>query len=225
MILSQRTLAFAPLRDTKGKHDATGAFQPEARRFLEHHGLSPSNLVLVDNGLPKSGMREAVLARIAETRRRTSAVVGETRAVVFFCHGWRKGMQFGFDLSTVLQLAQAVKDFAGDHAVVMFYSCSVGSGPGMNGDGGFADVLRDALCSVGAVWCSVTGHYTAGHCTMNPYANRFVGLGSAAGGIGGFTLVSRSNRALWAKWRAALKTGFRFDYPLLTAEEILKSLA
>lgn len=224
MKLSERTLVFAPLRDTKGKHDATGAFQPEAKRFLTRHGLPTRNLVLVDNARSKQAMREQVLDRIAAARRCTSAILGEDRGVVFFCHGWRKGMQFGFDIATASLLAQAVKDFAGDHAVVMFYSCSVGTGPGMNGDGGFADAMRDELCRAGAVWCSVTGHYTAGHCTMNPYANRFVGLGSKAGGIGGFTLVSRSNRPLWARWRAALKTDFRFDYPFLSAENILDYL-
>lgn len=212
-------LAFAPLYNTKGRKDATGAFQPEARAFVTLHG---GTIVLVDNQKTPAEMR----ARIIEAITNAPIVVNESVVIAFFCHGSRNDIQFGFRKSNVAPLAKAIARKS-IYVIVPLYAC-LAAGPATDaagGDGGFADVLRDELCSHGAIWCRVDAHATAGHTTWNPYVRRFDGVGNAFGGCGGQYIVSPGSK-LWPKWRKALReTDLRFTFSRLSIAEIHKRLA
>lgn len=210
-------IAFAPKYNTAGRHDATGAFIPEATRFLEYHGQSKEGLTLVDNTAPSAKMRSVVLSAIDRAPDRLSCVA-------FFCHGTKRGIQLGFDLKTVRDLASTI--YAAARADVIpftmpLYSCDTGRDTDsdrlddmdmIGGDGGFADTLRDELCRLGILPCRVDAHTTTGHTTRNPFVRRFPGI-VPEGGVGGYYIVPPRSK-LWSKWGKALLTGFRFDYPL-----------
>jgi hypothetical protein len=221
---SNTMLCFAPRYNTKGRKDATGAFIPEAKRFLAFHDQEPTMLHLVDNNLSPKWMREAVLSAIRAPSHRLEGVF-------FFCHGYRSGIQFGITKRHVDDLAKAIHDACGTLAVVVFYSCDVARDADrkrtddlatIGGDGGFADEVRDALCRAGADYCTVDGHTTAGHCTRNPHVRRFCGDGSRSGGSGGYYIVPRQKAKLFKKWRKLLGTDMRFEYPFMDAGRIME---
>jgi hypothetical protein len=188
--------------------DATGAFQPEAAAFAKLHGGVYRK---IDNRQTATKMRGDVIQAIGECK---------PSVIALCCHGWRTGIQFGFRSGNAPELAEAIALYSGSMPTVALYCCSTGGGPGVGGDGGFADVLRDALCREGALQCHVDAHTTAGHCTRNPHVRRFEGLGSATGGAGGFYLVSPSS-PLWKAWKLALsKTDLRLRFPLMGVAEI-----
>jgi hypothetical protein len=224
-IAGERILVLAPRHNTGAKKDATGAFQPEARAFAQRHGVPESQVVHVDNRLSKPAMRRAVLAAIDAAR----SAGGGLEAAALFCHGWRTGIQLGFGSGTVGPLAEALARAPGVR--VALYACNAARGSSgddaaaIGGDGGFADLLRDALCARGAPDCQVDAHATAGHTTRNPYVRRFSGMGSPIGGAGGFFIVSPSQKPLFAAWRRALRdTDLRYDFPFLTVAEIHAAL-
>lgn len=210
-------LAFAPMHNTKGRKDATGAFQPEARAFCE---LNDGQLILVDNNkVPASEMRARVIKEVANTP-------DQIPQVAFFCHGSRCGIQFGFTRANVATLAKVIARKS-VYATVPLYAC-LAAGPATDaagGDGGFADALRDALCAEGAIWCRVDAHATAGHTTWNPYVRRFDGVGNTSGGCGGQYIVAPGSK-LWPRWRKALReTNLRLTFSRLSIGEIHKRLA
>lgn len=216
-------IAFAPRYNTKGRKDATGAFQPEARRFLEHHKQAPDRLYIIDNSAPKSAMRRQVLDVL------TSYHGTCIECVAFFCHGYKTGMQFGFTKSDLDELASELALLGREDLSVPLYACDTARDADKDrlddleefgGDGGFADELRDALCRAGVRYCCVDAHTTAGHTSRNPHVRRFEGMGSPLGGTGGYYIVPRKNRKAWTAWRKLLKTDFRYDYPLLTTSHI-----
>lgn len=231
MMVNKRTIAFAPMHNTKGRKDATGAFIPEAKRFLRHHGIDPScNLFLIDNKQSKKKMREDVITILNNLNAAFTPHCGT--AVAFFCHGTKQGIQFSFNVRNVAGLAKALVSFGGASVIVPLYACSTGRDrdrdklddlQDVGGDGGFADVLRDTLCDAGGTQCVVDAHTSVGHTTRNPNVRRF--LGSAVGGIDGFYIVSRHKRKLWRTWRKALRTDYRFVFPFLAIEEIHHDLA
>lgn len=208
-------LALAPRYNTGTKRDATGAFQPEARAFAALHN---GDVVLVDNkNLTSAGMRSDVLTAIRDHR---------PSHIAFFCHGWKTGIQFGFGMKHLDELAEAIRGcYQGTCSIVTLYACSTGGGPGTGGDGGFADGLRDALCRQGDVDCFVDAHDRPGHTTRNPYVRRFEGMGSAVGGSGGYWIVSPGS-TLWRPWVRALRdTDLRFRFPTMDVEQIHAELA
>ena len=207
-----RVLSLAPLHNTGTKRDATGAFQPEAVAFVDPIPLPNSTLpATIDNSLPAAKMRAEVAARIRGFA---------PDVLAFFCHGWRTGIQFGWNLDSIDTLASVIAESCtSDAPIVALYACSTASG-GVGGDGGFADQLRDALCQAGAVNCRVDAHDRPGHTTRNPYVRRFEGQGSTVGGTGGQWIVAPGS-ALWKPWRTALqKTDLRLRFPLMTIAEI-----
>lgn len=199
-------LVFAPKFNTGKKHDATGAFQPEQKAFAKRHKIPETNLFLVDNTQTAKQMRDFVLSKLKR--------VEPVRTIVFMCHGWLSGIQFGFDKTSLKDLAWALARVV-DVRVVL-YACSTAQG-GPGGDGGFADILRDALRDAGAADCQIDAHTTAGHTTKNPYVRRFLGQGAATGGV---FIVDPKDNDIWPKWREALKTDFRFDFPYMSVGEI-----
>lgn len=216
-----KLLAFAP-RYNKKRKDATGVFQPEARRFLEYHHSSVSNLVLVDNRKTKGQMRSQVLDVLGNYDRYLDGVF-------FFCHGYKKGIQLGFDLHSVQRLSDAIAKASHNNSpIICLYACDTGRDldkdqfddlEGFGGDGGFADELRDGLCRAGAIHCRTVAHTTAGHATKNPNVRLFEGHGSSVGGLGGFYIIPFRSK-WWKAWRAALRTDFRFAFPFMTMKDI-----
>jgi hypothetical protein len=201
-----KAICIAPKFNSGAKHDATGAFQPEARAFVKRWG---GTLLLVDNLAGKAAMRRAVLEAVG---------ADPPDVLALFCHGWNTGIQFGFGLRDVPALAELFR--RNDHdPVIAIYGCLTGGSAGPGGDGGFADVLRDALCAVGQVQCQVDAHTTAGHATRNPYVRRFEGGGVASGGVGGYYLVTPRS-AKWQRWVRALQGDLRLRFPLMSAMEI-----
>jgi hypothetical protein len=232
--ITQRTmLCIAPMHNTKGRKDATGAFIPEAKRFLEFHKQDSSMLHLIDNHLTKKEMMSQVLSLLSDF----GGIWPNGRpleGIFFFCHGYRKGIQFGFTTKSVDPLAEAIHAACGERPIVTFYSCDVARDPdrsrfddleGLGGDGGFADEMRDALCRVDSNFCIVDGHTTVGHTTKNPHVRRFNGDGSFKGGIGGYYIVPRQKKNLFKKWRKALRGDLRFEYPFMSADHIVSSLS
>jgi hypothetical protein len=92
-------LIFMPTTNSEGKRDTTGAFQPEALKFAREHNIHPDAVVRFDNSAGKPWRRAEVLDAL---KRRAGL-----SCVAFFCHGWANGIQAGFDIATVAQLAGA----------------------------------------------------------------------------------------------------------------------
>ena len=201
-------ITFSGDRNTAGKHDFAGAFQPESEAFQKLHG---GDLFPIDISKPAAVMRARVLEKIRDA--------SELTRVAFFCHGFATGIQLGFKLPHVAELAKTIAASGTVSPNITLYACSTGAG-GVGGDGGFADKLRDALCTAGATQCRVDALTTAAHATRNPYVRRFEGQGSPVGGTGGQWLVAPGSK-LWPAWKAALqKTDLRFLFPTMSVAEI-----
>lgn len=222
------TLIFAPNDNTKGRHDATGAFQPEARRFAAAHGCVEPLTLIVNKGADKASMREDVLARLS-----TCEGLAPLYCVAFFCHGYRRGIQLGFDNGNVARLAKAIAAVSKPDVRVPLYACDTGRDADQDrkddlaafgGDGGFADQLRDALCRHGCVDCVVYAHTTPGHATRNPYVRIFPGNGSPVGGTGGSWVVAPGS-SLWRAWRVKLREGnLRYEFPFMSVADVHRYL-
>lgn len=186
--------------------DYTGAFRPESRAFAQHHGAV---IRAIDLSLSEIGRRKAVYAAIDAVK---------PTALAIFCHGYVSGLQLGVRRVHARELAARLS--AHGCSRVVLYACSTGGGPGYEGDGGFADRLRDELCRAGERECVVDAHDRAGHTTRLPYVRRFEGRGSPVGGTGGSWLVEPRSQ-LWRPWVLALRdTDLRFRFPLLTIAEV-----
>lgn len=211
------------------RSDWSGAFHPEALTFARTHGIPDQNVVQIDIPKPKAHMRRQCVEAI-----RKAAQGGALDVVAFFCHGWKTGLQLGWDLRTARELAAVIAECGQPYVDVVLYACDAGRdtdgqrkddlkvGPG--GDGGFADRLRDELCRAGRTYCRVYAHVTAGHTTRNPWVRVFPGNGSSVGGMGGHFLVPPKT-PLWGPWKAALRGDLRFWFPVMHVEEVHRELA
>jgi hypothetical protein len=213
------TLILAPKFNSHGKHDATGAFQPEARRFMQLRG---GRLAHIDNSVDMAKRYEAVMREVLAT-----PTPWET--IAFFCHGTPSAVQLGIDMRTMYDFSRAVGQTSKPDVRILLYCCSTAStirrliGTSTGGDNGFADMLRDQLCRAGLRQCRVMGHETVGHTTRNPHVRLFEGQGSSVGGQGGEYIV-RPGSTLWKPWRLALDTEFRFHFGYLSVAEIHRVL-
>jgi len=212
-----KAAVFAPLHI----HEAADApeFQREAHAFCQAVGIQDA-VHLFDNKLGYTG-------RLGQVRAWLDAKPADALdTLVFVCHGWKTGLQFGVQTATAAKLAESVKRCATPALTVLLYACTTGSdndgndgndtdaGPG--GEGGMADALRDAFLKAG-VRATVYAHATRGHCTRNPYVRRF-DPAEVAGG----NWVVEPHSELWNKWvhRLADDHAFRFRFPFMTAGEL-----
>lgn len=197
-----KSLAIHVTRNSPGKWDSSGAFKPEAVAFEKLHGCQREGL---DNSLPLPKRRDAVEVILSRYH--------DLECVAFFCHGLRRSLQTGHDLSTVGALADAIAAASGPHVVVPLYACSTAAA-----DNGFAATLARELHARGKTgW--VDGHTNAGHTTKNPNVRRFT-----LGAKGGEWIVEPGS-SLSRNWRAALSKELRFRFPLLTLAQIRAELA
>jgi hypothetical protein len=170
--------------DSPGKHDATGAFLPEAAAFRKLHGGS---------------RLEFVTAQTAAKRRAAtdSAIRGEPGLDVLatFGHGTATSLIVtGHTNATVAALGAAVREAqscefleSDTNLTVILYACSTASGRA-----GFADHLADLLPGAN-VWA----HTAAGHATWNPNTE-------LAGGPNHGDPIARPGEPLWKRWAARM---------------------
>jgi len=217
-------VVFIPDRNHTRK-DFEGAFLPEALSFSEIWG-SPKP-VKIDISLTAQEQRAQVLQGIKDA----SWAQGTLRMVAFFCHGWKAGIQLGFNLDTAQDLAKQIACYSTRNVVIPIYACSAArdNDPGIaddidpdtvGGDGGFADILRDALCWEDKVHCRIMAHVTSGHTTRNPWVRYFEGTGNPYGGSGGAWVI-RPKGPLWARWIKWLAyKDNRLKFPFETANTL-----
>lgn len=223
-------ICFTPDRNVK-LADYTAVFAPEAAAFAKLHGIPKSAIVAVDITKSERAMRAHVFEAIA----REGQAQGGLDTVAFFCHGFARGLQLGFALRHVDELAKALKPYASDSIVVPLYACSTARDTdgdysddldpnALGGDGGFADQLRDALCAEAhAIHCRVVAHVTAGHATVNPWVRIFEGRGQPYGGVGGQWLV-KPKGPMWKRWIEWLRKGQnRFLFPFAVWDDLMKA--
>lgn len=226
-----RGIVFTPDRNTR-RADFTGAFLPEARAFIRAHQLPARALVRIDISKSDQEMR----AQVLEAIKREDQLQGILETVAFFCHGWCSGIQLGFSVNNVVELACALKPLATRDIKMPLYACSAARDRdgqieddidpnSVGGDGGFADQLRDAICSYAyAIDCRVLAHVTAGHATRNPWVRFFEGGGQPYGGKGGVWVV-KPKGPLWKRWIRWLAEGNnRFRLPFMSIDEVQAEL-
>lgn len=224
LLSNQRVLAFVPEFNSEGKKDVTGAFMPEAKKFIAmaQHG---SKICTFNNRRNLQRRRDEVMRVLRYDEDYYSSIA-------FFCHGWMDGIQAGFQRRHVDLLAQLIGARSNDdELVVMLYCCSTGQDPQDDpltavgtGDDSFADKLRDALCVAGYANCRVVAHTTVGDTTRNPHVLFMDGMGVPTGGVGGYPPVSPKS-AHWATWKKKLKTtDLRFRMGYMSPAEIHEHL-
>lgn len=223
-------LVFYSSVNSKGKHDATGAFEPEAKAFAKLHEIPDKQVVpIACERMTKAERRKTVMSFL------THYVGAHLDGVVFFCHGWVDGFQMGFDRSRVTTLAEMIMLCTNSEPVISLYACSTAENDekdtftkevGIGTDGGFADMLRDALCRQGLSRGWVDAHKTQGHATMNPMGVRFRMADvedRLLGGVGGDWIVCPGS-SVWKRWKKNLRPKgsktFRFEYPFMSTSEI-----
>jgi len=238
-IASNSCLVITGDRNASTRNDFTRAFDPEAKAFMKLYNI-PSDRRLKVNlgnaGFESPKRRKEVLDFITSHSMVSSSVqnkVSHLQTLAFFCHGLNLKLEVGFGKKHIPELVQAIlRVQPAKNLLVLLYCCSTGDDGDKdtndNGDGSFADALRDELCKNGLVNCRVVAHTVSGHATYNPMKRFFDGLGSPVGGMGGQMIVSSvSNKSLFAKWRIALKDNkslFRFRCVTMSIAEIHKTL-
>lgn len=210
-------LIVTPDRDqTPG--DWSGAFAVEAQRLRREIYPGAARLSVNLDGSPRA-QRVQLLDALAKAE--------QLQLLAILCHGWRTGLQIGWSQQDLPQLADALAAAAAPDLVVVLYACSTAKdapdSPGTAGDGGFADVLRDALAQKLPAWRGwVDAHDRAGHCCRNPYVRRMV----AGACVGGDWLIAPDS-GLWPRWDEALHdpvSTLRLRYPFMLREEIVEEL-
>ncbi len=221
-----KLLCLVPDANSPGKKDVTGAFHPEAVAFCKHHEVHPAKTIA---RFPAKG---SLTARRTVCARTLSQVSG-LDVIAFFCHGYRDGIQAGWQTKTVRALASLCAAALVETGHVLLYACSTADGPlegppsdiaedGPGGDGGFADELRDACETLGRR-VTVVGHDREGHCTFNPYVRAFEPQCMGRGG----RWVVTPGTSLWPRWVRALKnprSSLRYRFWGMTGEEIRAEL-
>lgn len=230
-----RHLVLTPDRNSKKTdgsedNDFTGAFDPEARRYVAYwRGRGDEVISHTFNPKMPSVNRVALVLMMLKANTPLDRLA-------FFCHGWRTGIQAGLSCgdaqgrAVMVSFAEALVTASTPELKVALYACSTGSSngpPGDGGDGGFADLLRDDLCAAGRPDVTVFAHTTAGHTTRNSAVRFFAGKGDPLGGYGGDDVVARRT-AEFNKLAARLRSvpdDFRWRLPYMTPDEIHAELA
>ena len=203
-------------------NDAGGAFIPQSIRFSRARKAAGDVVESAgfDNSLVDQSKRRAAFLGLVDAAQ-------PFQALAYFGHGLRTGLpSAGVSMAHVDAMASALARKASGSLAVVLYACSTAGAPGadrdrLDGDGGFADALRDRLGSLGLTG-HVDAHTIAGHTTVNRYTRRFV-MGETTGG----KFIVEPNSPLWAKWGERLKEdeAFRFGFPFMDVAEIRTALA
>ena len=227
-------LCVAPLYNSPGinKHtghvwaDASAVFGPEAARFSAAYGHLP--IYRYDN-------RNPLPTRFHDLTVALNGVANQLDTLAIFGHAWVKGCQAGITNANLHTFVEVCKTALAVDCTIVLYGCSAGGdadgdesdekGKGPGGDGGFADLLRDALSEAG-LRPHVFAHTVRGHATENPYV-RYFPPGAGAGG----NWVVEPGSGLWGKWGKALASSpkdrpwVRLHFPFWTNEQLEIELA
>ena len=148
--------------NSKGKHDATGAFVPEAKRLEEY--LLLKNVYDHIDKYPIHTTGKSLAQRREQVE--IALKMGTYDHVFFLCHGYKHGIQFGYKWRWgAVRLAKFINLNSHTTPSVTFYCCSVATGSDNFSKWVFDELScrKDSRENV-----QVFGHYTAGHTTMNP---------------------------------------------------------
>lgn len=218
-------LAIYPRFNTMGRADASGAFIPGAREFLQTHRIpvNAESTLIFDNTM-KLPLRKAFITRALRVPR------PKLRTVAIFCHGWKDGLQCGFRSGDVADFADVLSRVCeGNCEKVLLYACDNGRDADsdelddlkddVGGDGGFADLLRDEFRRRGdpvTIWA----HAKEGHSFQNPFMREF----KAEEAIGG-RFVIEPKSPLWPRWRRALRgSDLWARFPFMTRQALYDEL-
>ena len=203
--------------------DYTGMFLPEALAFMKTHNIPVANHHRVNLSYSESSRRFSVYNFI----KKKHAELGQIEGIAFFCYGLGKKIQLGIRISDLQDFSYLIKEIIpkkSTNFTFVLYCCSLGDSPGIGGERGFADCLRDEMCKAGIVDVTITTNVEDGHATKNTSKKKFDGLSSPVGGTGGIWIVAPKT-TLWIKWKNAInKTDLRFRVPFMTIAEIHKEL-
>ena len=212
------------------KHDATGAFIPEAQAFKEHYDVPDTHFCGIDLvALPKAARRSEVYRAIHD-----ATYGAPLDMIAFFGHGWPAGIQFGFAHEHISELGAILARKCAPSVKVILYACLTAEnsvadqdhdhlGPGT--DGGFADELRDEMVRHGLHSGWVDAHKTRGHTSWNPYVVRFYCESTADAdydGWGGTWLVAPRSE-FWRRWCKGLRSNsdnIRYRFPTMSELEL-----
>lgn len=207
-------IAFHPKHNSLFKKDVTGAFKPEAQAFVQKHNYSKANIYEIDcrRKVSKFVRQNQILAELSQFEDK------QLDAIAFFCHGWKKGLQFGFsnsaqDLET---LSYRILKASANKIRVVLYACSCGSTDLQN----FASALRDQIYNWESRPIQIDAHDRKGHCTRRPFIRRYTEPAYSGG-----KWIIMPKTELWNNWVNALdETDLRFDYPFMTIQKIYNHL-
>jgi hypothetical protein len=168
-----KAIVFHTSTDRKGRHDATGAFVPEAKAFAKIHGVAPSDMIAVPQNIPVWDRRGMV--RYAFRAQASRGVLFD--AVVYFGHGTKTSLPgLGYREAQLRQLAALIRGVLRPGGHVVLYACSSGKGYG------FADKLDQAIEDSGLGPVKTVAHLTAGHVSINPHTE-YSGEGPTLSGV------------------------------------------
>lgn len=196
-------LAFTGDRNRDGKKDFTGAFLPEALKYLEY---KQSPIAHVEVTLSERGreQRETVIEEI---------LAYKPSEVAFFCHGLTTKIELGFGNLTIGSLVDALQSV--DCRKVAFHACLTGKH-----DDGFAAMLAlDLRYYFPGV--RVLGSTTSGHTSRNPHRRLFTGE------EGGNGWIVHPSDPEWREWKRRMRSAddpLRWQLLEKTRPEILKEL-
>jgi hypothetical protein len=203
--------------------DYTGVFLPEALAYMKTHNIPITNHHRVNLSYSESSRRFSVYNFIKKKYNE----LGQIEGIAFFCYGLNKKIQLGIRISDLQDFSYLIKEVMPKKSInfaFALYCCSIGDDPGIGGDRGFADCLRDEMCKAGITEVTITAHSESGHATKNSSKKKFDGMGSPVGGTGGLWIVAPKS-TLWTKWKKLIiKTDLRFRVPFMTIAEIHKEL-
>jgi hypothetical protein len=172
-----------------------------ASLFCSEYGAQE---IVVDNQTARAEQRRTIAKAFADAGKPLDGVA-------FFCHGYPIGLQLGFKVPQVEDLADLIATHCRPGAFVALYACSTA----FSKEGGakpFAARLSEAVAQEGLQGVVIDAHTTAGHTTFNPYVKRYVG-------DTGDWLV-RPHSLVWRRWRQSLPKGLWKTFPTMTRDEI-----
>jgi hypothetical protein len=204
-------IVFVQAKDRTGRHDATGAFLPGARRFAAKYGL-PAPVLLDETTHHRKDARASFLTGL----QRSSGL----EVIAYFGHGVEPSAHqraeglasagiWGSDLP---RFASLIRQAAAPACRVIFYACSVGT------PGGFAEKLARMLPNT----IKVYGHSIAGHACTNPFVTRYPYMPEDTQ-----PFVVPVHSPLWSRWHHAMKaehSDFWLRMPFMTRAQVEASV-